>query len=255
MEEVLNKMANPQTENGYTPIANEILDNAMKLKLNGTQFKIIMAVWRYTYGFSRKESALSDTFLSKSIGIARHNINREIKILFEKRILSVENGRNAGKISVIKFNKNYDEWCIEKDTGIEKESNSAIEKDTGNAIKFDTQENQDIKQKETKGKKPKKDVCESIFEEIYFDGNLELNEIFVEFLKLRKKLKAENTERGIMLLINELKKYDDDIKIAMINKSTVNSWKSVFPLKPYELESLKQRRNQAETEYYRKTVY
>jgi len=41
-------MANPQKENGYTPVANEILDELVKLPLNGTQLRIICVVWRFT---------------------------------------------------------------------------------------------------------------------------------------------------------------------------------------------------------------
>lgn len=65
---------------------------------------------------------------------------------------------------------------------------------------------------------------------IYYKDN-ELNDLFVEFLQLRKKLKAVNSERAIKLLQNQLSKYDDAIKKEMINQSIVNSWKSVYEIK------------------------
>jgi predicted phage replisome organizer len=65
----------------------------------------------------------------------------------------------------------------------------------------------------------------------YF-GNENLNTLFIEFLEVRKKLKAVNSERAINTLINTLNKYPDDIKYQMIENSIVNSWKSVYPLKP-----------------------
>lgn len=37
-------MANPQIENGYTAVANEILDNLYKLSLNGTELKVINCI-------------------------------------------------------------------------------------------------------------------------------------------------------------------------------------------------------------------
>lgn len=67
-------------------------------------------------------------------------------------------------------------------------------------------------------------------EKKYYD-NLELNSLFIEFLDLRKKLKCKNTNRAIKLLTNELDKYDDNTKIEMINKSIMNSWRSVYPPK------------------------
>ena len=41
-------MANPQIENGYTVIANEILDHLYKQSLNGTELKVVMCILRYT---------------------------------------------------------------------------------------------------------------------------------------------------------------------------------------------------------------
>jgi hypothetical protein len=65
---------------------------------------------------------------------------------------------------------------------------------------------------------------------VYFD-NENLNSIFEEFLQVRKKLKAVNSDRAIKTLINKLNKYTDDIKYQMIEKSIVNSWKDVYELK------------------------
>lgn len=67
----------------------------------------------------------------------------------------------------------------------------------------------------------------------YFE-NEEVNNIFIEFLELRKKLRVVNTDRAINLLLNKLNKYDDDIKIQMLEQSIMNSWKSVYELKNKE---------------------
>ena len=55
--------------------------------------------------------------------------------------------------------------------------------------------------------------------------------MFLEFLDLRKKLKAVNNERAITMLIKKLEQFDDETKIELINESIVNSWKSIFPKK------------------------
>ena len=70
-----------------------------------------------------------------------------------------------------------------------------------------------------------------IKKENFFFEDLKLNNLFLEFLDLRKKLKCKNTDRAINLLLNELNKYDDPTKIEMINNSIMNSWKSVYPPK------------------------
>lgn len=67
--------------------------------------------------------------------------------------------------------------------------------------------------------------------------NLEVNKVFIEFLEMRDKIKAVNSERAIKALINKLNKYEDSIKIQMIEKSIINSWKDVFEIpgtKPIE---------------------
>ena len=74
------------------------------------------------------------------------------------------------------------------------------------------------------------DNKKNIKRKIYFD-NKQLNSLFLEYLELRTKIKCKNTDRAINLLLNELNKYDDDIKIQMINNSIMNSWKSVYPVK------------------------
>ena len=64
-----------------------------------------------------------------------------------------------------------------------------------------------------------------------FFENEEVNSVFYEFLDVRKKIKAVNSERAIKTLINKLNKYDDKTKIKMIERSIVNSWKDVYELK------------------------
>ncbi|QBP06991.1 replication protein O [Virgibacillus phage Mimir87] len=102
-------MANPQTKNGYTRIANEILEQTMKTNLNGTQFRLVMAIWRYTYGFQRKQNELSVSFLAESLNTSRSAVDRELKTLVDRNVITVkEIGQKGAR--VLSFNKNYKEW-------------------------------------------------------------------------------------------------------------------------------------------------
>ena len=65
-----------------------------------------------------------------------------------------------------------------------------------------------------------------------------LNDIFEEFLQVRKKLKAINSERAINMLINKLSNYDDEIKYKMIEQSIIHSWKDVYELKQQRKENI-----------------
>jgi predicted phage replisome organizer len=84
-----------------------------------------------------------------------------------------------------------------------------------------SKENKDIEIDKEKEKEIKK---------VYFDND-NLNSIFEEFIEVRKKLKAVNSDRAIKTLINKLNKYDDDTKYQMLENSIVNSWKDVYELK------------------------
>ncbi len=102
-------MASPQTKNGYTRIANEILENIVKTDLNGTQLRIVMVIWRYTYGFRRKEHEFTLTYLAELLDTVKSHVGRELNILIERKIVDVVGvGPRRGRI--LSFNKNYEEW-------------------------------------------------------------------------------------------------------------------------------------------------
>ncbi|MCR1835000.1 replication protein [Oceanobacillus caeni] len=109
-------MANPQLHNGHTRIANEILDQIIKTNLNGTQFRLVMAIWRYTYGFQRKFNEMSVSFLAEKLNTSRSHVDRELKALIERRIITVvEMGQKGAR--VLQFNKNHKEWSDKEPEG------------------------------------------------------------------------------------------------------------------------------------------
>jgi len=103
-------MANPQKENGFTAIANEIIERIIKTKFNGTQASIIMTIWRYTYGFHACQGELSITFIANAIDMSKTVVKRELDKLIDRKIVLVAQENTNKKPRIIKFNKNYDEW-------------------------------------------------------------------------------------------------------------------------------------------------
>ncbi|HZK34203.1 MAG TPA: replication protein [Bacillota bacterium] len=103
-------MASPQVENGFTRIANELLDKLAETKVNGTQFRILMVVFRYTYGFQRKEHELSETFIANATSIHKQQVKRELKALIDRRIINVIKQATFTEPRTISFNKNYKQW-------------------------------------------------------------------------------------------------------------------------------------------------
>ncbi|SHI19661.1 phage replication protein O [Sporobacter termitidis DSM 10068] len=105
-------MADVQLKNGYTPVANEILDNLVRLPLNGTQWRIVLLLWRETYGFSRKECAFSDAYMASRLGIKRQNVHTEFKALEKAGIVKVTVQPTFSSPRSVSFCKDHDIWNI-----------------------------------------------------------------------------------------------------------------------------------------------
>ena len=106
-------MASPQKENGYTPIANELIEQLYKLPLSGTKLRILLLVFRYTYGFSRKEHDLSENFIASALYTNKRQIQREIKSLIDANVLLVTKQATFNSSKIVAFNKDYDKWNID----------------------------------------------------------------------------------------------------------------------------------------------
>ena len=135
----------PQLEQGYTRIADAILEKVAKTKLNGTQFRILMIVWRSTYGWQKKEHELSEGFLSKATGIHKQQIKRELKKMIDDGILVIEKEATFTTGRVISFNKNYvNSIQVAKKIPVNKnDTPTGSELDTPTGSELDTQ-NKDI---------------------------------------------------------------------------------------------------------------
>lgn len=96
----------PQKENGYTPIANELFEAFYRCKLLEYERVVIMAIWRKTYGWNKKEDRISNSQIFEETGIALPNITRTKKALLDKKIIYY-NGKKVG------INKKYWEWVVE----------------------------------------------------------------------------------------------------------------------------------------------
>lgn len=102
-------MASPQKENGYTPIANEILERLSFAGINGSEYRILLVVIRKTYGFNKKKDFISLTQFQRLTNMERKQAVETIKSLVDKRILLKTE-------STYVFNKNWEEWVVGKRT-------------------------------------------------------------------------------------------------------------------------------------------
>lgn len=101
-----------QLENGYTRIANELLDVIAMAKFNGSQFRIVLAVIRYTYGFNRKSAEMSVSYLSKATGIPERHVRKEVDRLIDGKVLIEYKEPTKTSSRELGLNKNHMEWCM-----------------------------------------------------------------------------------------------------------------------------------------------
>lgn len=95
-------------DNGYTRIANEILDAVMIAGLTKHQLLIIMAVWRKTYGYNKKTDWIGNEQMELMIGIDKTKCSTAKNQLIRMKIL-IQEGRKVG------INKNISEWNTDID--------------------------------------------------------------------------------------------------------------------------------------------
>ena len=100
-------MASPQIENGFTRVANEILEHLTLPGINGSEYRIAIFVIRKTYGFGKKKDKISLTQFQKGTSMKRVNAVRTIQSLVVKRILLKEGSSYV-------FNKNWEDWVVVK---------------------------------------------------------------------------------------------------------------------------------------------
>lgn len=96
-------MASPQLENGYTSIANEIVEQLARTHLNGYESRYLWALWRCTYGWHKTEDRISNSQFVEKTGLKKQHIWRTESNLIKRGIVT----KNGYKIS---FNKDYSHW-------------------------------------------------------------------------------------------------------------------------------------------------
>lgn len=102
-------MSGPQKEDGYTPIANEIVEALAQIRIPGESMQVLWVILRKTYGWNKKEDRLSMNQISDLTGLKRQNVNRAIDRLITMNLL-IKN--NVNFINQYQFNKYYKTWKL-----------------------------------------------------------------------------------------------------------------------------------------------
>jgi phage replication O-like protein O len=103
-------MANPQLGNGYTPIANEIVEALWKVNLSAYESRVLWYLFRRTYGWQKKTDFIALSQFSKHIGLDRRLIHRALNGLSSKKMIVIYKD-DRGRVSY-GFQKNYEHWKV-----------------------------------------------------------------------------------------------------------------------------------------------
>ena len=72
-------MANPQKENGYIAIATEIMEQLIQLSLSGSEWQVLLAVLRQTWGWQKKQDWISLTQFERLTKLPHRTVCRAKK--------------------------------------------------------------------------------------------------------------------------------------------------------------------------------
>ena len=96
-------MARPQLEDGFTRVANEILEHLARLSLSPNGWKILMCVIRKTYGFNKKVDRIANFQIVDATGLRKDTVSRALNELKGKDVI-VRNGKQIG------LQKDWQRW-------------------------------------------------------------------------------------------------------------------------------------------------
>lgn len=174
-------MASPQTKNGYTKIANEIIEAFCRFRIRGESWQVLMAIIRKTYGYNKTDDWVAHSQIVEITGLHKGNVSRELsKLITQKVVIKIDNK--------LRLNKNYDEWVkvIKSDNKKLSKVKPPVIKSETLVIKSDGNKRQYTKDNTTK---------EIIHKNVLGFGNPDINECQSYFLQVFQ-LPEEDASKG-----------------------------------------------------------
>lgn len=116
----------PQLENGFTRIANEIMEALAHIRIPGEARQVLDVILRKTYGFMKRSDQISLSQFHLATGMVKPSIVRAIRQLEAMNLIS----KNAnGLHPEYSFNKDYAAWKpLAKKLTVNKNANNRLQK-------------------------------------------------------------------------------------------------------------------------------
>lgn len=97
----------PQLEDGYTRIANELLDAIIAFPFSARQMRVLMGLIRKLYGYNKKRDDISASQIGELCAMHRSHVSETLGHLAAMKVIFKEPGRFG---NMIEINKNYRQW-------------------------------------------------------------------------------------------------------------------------------------------------
>ena len=105
-------MANPQLENGFIRIANDLYKALYKVKLSGSELRVAHFITYQTYGYNKKSRVLTASYISIGTNIPCDTVQKALDKLIKKNII-ISKSIGSHSVRELSLNKNYSTWLVE----------------------------------------------------------------------------------------------------------------------------------------------
>ena len=224
-------MAKPQLKDGFTSIANELLEKLARISLAPNQWQVFLVIIRKTYGFHKKVDYIANFQIGEATGLGKTVISRCLKGLADMNLIS-----RKGKI--IGIQKDWEKWkglTFQASLGVELAEQLTSEKLAEQSTKVSNLV-EGLAKLSTKVSSP--EVTQKIKDTTTKDKRYIIPKWIDEktweaFLEMRKRKRAIPTERAKELLVKELEKLraEGHDPTEVLNQSIMRNYTGVFPLK------------------------
>jgi len=99
-------------EDGYTRLANNLLETIYKVRINGNAMSVLLAIVRMTYGWNKPRDRIAGVQLADETGLSESEVSRAINQLQERNIIEVTGDKR--KVKTIGINRNVETWILRK---------------------------------------------------------------------------------------------------------------------------------------------
>jgi phage replication O-like protein O len=147
-------MKNPQIENGYTKIANELMEALCGIRIPGEARQCLDVIIRKTWGYNKRFDHIALSQFTALTGLIRPTVYRGIVKLAKMNLVIITKNDQSKRIgNMYQINKDFDSWkvlskkiTVNDDLGVIKKDNEVLSKKIQSVIQKDTYKRQTKRQ-------------------------------------------------------------------------------------------------------------